>query len=205
MILLTILAVLVIIDIVLFANEHYGWSATVTIASLAIAYFFAPEVKAFFASEATVILTKYLPIYIAIGIGTAVAKWMLNAVKFAGKVSDTRKKYDIHITNHPDSLENLTQAERREHFVRYFRDINYGVKIHPVNYHQDNAIVDAITPRAKDNVGRISAWIFQWPIVVISTLVSDFFIRIGKHVAQIFDSALSFVGRSLVARATKDL
>lgn len=105
--------------------------------------------------------------------------------------------------------EPLTEAQntanRREAFIRAVSNNVYGAHIHDVDFNSATAVVDAITPRARDNIAFITLWIFQWPIVVVDMIVTDFLVKLGKHAARLFDIVFSFVSRKLVAAATKGL
>jgi hypothetical protein len=99
-------------------------------------------------------------------------------------------------------------ANRRAAFVKFFDDrMKYrsGHKVYEADYKQATSVVDALTPRARDNIGLITLWIFQWPVVIVESIIADFLIKLGKHAARLFDRLFSYFGRMLFANATKGL
>lgn len=101
---------------------------------------------------------------------------------------------------------------QREAFVNHYRyhtrQEHPGVEIelYEADYAVgDSAIVQAISPRAVRNVGKITVWIYQWPMVVVSTLVEDVLLKLGRHLAKLLDNLFSRFVRRLVSDAISDL
>jgi hypothetical protein len=201
--LIAILA-LFILDVVFFSFEKYEWSIGVMVASIAAAYFFQPDFHNFVLTGWVTILTKYIPFYLLGGLATAVAKWIIHNFKAASKIGEAKKEFDA---NHdkPDA----PIAQRRQAFVKFFESyMGYRSKhkIYTVSdFNKETAVVDALTPRAKDNVGIITIWIFQWPVVIVATLFEDLIVKLAKNAARVFDALFSAASRALVGRVTKGL
>lgn len=207
MVMLVALLVLVLVDVVLFSYEEYEWSVTVMIASITAAYLFQPEFHAFVHAGWYLILMKYMPIYLGVGLVTAIVKWAINNVKCVGRIREAKKEFD---TRYPikETLPTEVVAEtRRKAFVAFFKQLPTSQKdtIYSVDFALATSVVDALTPRAKDHVGLITLWIFQWPVVIVEILIADLLIKLGKHTARLFDTAFSYFSRKLVANATKGL
>jgi len=104
-------------------------------------------------------------------------------------------------------------AQKREAFVTFYtrglRDGAFGVhtshKTYDVDHSKETSVVDALSPRAKDNIGKITIWIFQWPVVIVASLIEDFIIKLAKHFATALDAMFSKVVRGMVAKVTKGL
>lgn len=203
MVMLVALLVLVLVDVVLFSYEEYEWSVTVMIASITAAYLFQPEFHAFVHAGWYLILMKYMPIYLGVGLVTAIVKWAINNVKCVGRIRKAKKEFDA---RYPIVKETTPQL-RRAAFVAFFKQLPTSQKdtIYSVDFALATSVVDALTPRAKDHVGLITLWIFQWPVVIIEILIADLLIKLGKHTARLFDTAFSYFSRKLVANATKGL
>lgn len=100
----------------------------------------------------------------------------------------------------------VAAANRRRAFVQFYSNATPRThKVYTADFSKAESVVDALTPRAKDNVGLITIWIFQWPIVIIDTLITDLLVKLGKHAARVFDAMFSYFSRKLVAHATKGL
>lgn len=124
-------------------------------------------------------------------------------------------------------VENVTEAElaktyeenwkkelpklTRQKFVQFYKDgIRSGKfgkssnhEIYDVDHLKETSIVDALAPRAKDNVGKITLWIFQWPIVITALLIEDLLVKLAKHFATLLDAMFSNIVRGMITRVTR--
>jgi hypothetical protein len=266
LIILAVLAVLLIVDVIVFSLEKYEWSVGIMVVSIAGAYFFQPEFHTFVATGWFAILTKYVPIYLLAGLATAFVKWGLFILKRANAVRDVKQDFDVKYpvdeqiitgveaqnrareeARYNEALDRFNRyqkrakgvpqyadgtvdvsppteapippvfepipadqaaANRREAFVNFYsKKVEYRAnhKVYTADHSQTTSVVDALTPRARDNVGLITLWIFQWPVVIVETLIADFLIKLGKHAARLFDQLFSYFSRKLFASATKGL
>lgn len=262
--LIALFSVLFIADVVLFSLEKYEFSIAVMLASLVGIYFLSPTVATFVHGSWLIILTKYLPAFLVVGLIVAVGKWIQYNFKRASTIGDAKttfdEKYPVDVqilqqseqarrsrvqNEHNDVMERYERgvkrgkgvvsyadgsadvsppssppaplvfepipaeeaaANRREKFVEYYKQtISRQHKTYSADFKKASSVVDALTPRAKDNVGLITIWIFQWPIVIVDTLITDLLIKLGKHAARLFDAMFSYFSRKLVAHATKGL
>jgi len=229
---LILLVLAFLVDVIVFSYERYDWSIGIMVASIAVAYFGTPYIKDFIASAGWLpILTKYLPGYIVLGLGTAVVKWIIFSYKHIKGIKAIKAKFDVAMTKdlaamlkfldirqdrngNPtrDADQPFTDCEKRIAFVGFYKDkLEYGsqsrkhIYTDDVDFNKPTAIVDALTPRAKENVGIISIWVFQWPIVIVSLLFSDLLMKITRIAANVLDAVFSAVSRAMVANATKGL
>jgi hypothetical protein len=130
-----------------------------------------------------------------------------------GKLSDEdQAKYNARVVELAAQYEAewtaTLPAQKRQAFVEFYKgNLPYDRKhkVYEVNYGKETAVVDALTPRAKDNVGKITIWIYQWPVVIVSSLIEDLLIKLAKHFARFLDMVFSRVVRAMVAKATKGL
>lgn len=207
-----IIALLILIDVIVFAHDRYDWSIGIMIVTIVGAYFFTPHIKDFIENTGWLtIFTRYVPLYIGVGLGTALIKWMIFSFKQIGKIREVKKAFDIKYPTTENSLADplIDPPNRRRAFIEYFqKSLSYkdtAIKVYTVDYNHENAVVDALTPRANDNIGKISVWVFQWPIVIISTVFSDFLLKLSKLAAAWLDFLFSAFSRKMVAKATKGL
>jgi len=220
--------------VIVFSYDRYDWSIGIMVATIVGAYFFTPYIKDFITSEGWVaISTKYIPGYIAAGLVTALLKWLAFSMRHIRTIKEAKKRFDILLGKdvqplfkyldrrtikrrgdepEVDASQPLSDTEKRIAFVGYFKEhLEYGsasrkhIYTEDVDFEKPSAIVDALTPRAKENVGIISIWVFQWPIVIVSLLLSDLLLKITRVAATVLDTAFSAVNRKLVAGATKGL
>jgi len=121
--------------------------------------------------------------------------------KYNARVEELTKQYEAEWTA-------TLPALKRQAFVEFYKGnlpYNRNHKIYDVDHGKETSVIDALTPRAKDSVGKITIWIYQWPVVIVSSLIEDFLIKLAKHFARILDAVFSEVVRKMVAKATKGL
>jgi GNAT superfamily N-acetyltransferase len=263
---MVILALLLITDVACFALEAYGWSLTIMTVSIAGAIWLDHgTASSWIAANLHHVLLVYVPAYIALGLGTALVKWILFAAKRVGWIREAKESFDakrfepkvpdfeniageqaaqelreklreklIVPGGYNDIMKFMSDTDQEAHknrakeltvelkakfeamqpelkrraFVDFYED-NLGSRNHKiykyVDYSKDTAVVDALSPRAKDNIGKITIWIYQWPIVIVASLIEDFIIKLAKHFARALDAMFSKIVRGMVAKATKGL
>jgi|SRR5579859_746865 len=271
---MVILATLFIIDVACFTYEAYGWSLSIMALSIAGAIYLDHHTAApWLATNLHGILLYYIPGYLALGLGTALIKWVLYAAKRVGWIKEAKHQFDekefkpekpdfsdkaklktqdemhaelIRINrfdhgqltdaqagNRADTMGkfNARAAEleagydaawtatipalKRKAFIDFYQHgMSVGMfgapsnskhKIYDVNHAKETSVIDALAPRAKDNIGKITIWIFQWPVVIVSSLIEDLIIKLAKHFATALDAMFSRVVRGMVAKVTKGL
>jgi hypothetical protein len=72
-------------------------------------------------------------------------------------------------------------------------------------YSSDRVFLDEVTPKAKAHKMEITAWIFQWPFVIVATAIGDWLVNIGHYVAKFFDAKFGEIARRIMGRATQGL
>lgn len=235
MILLLIVLFLVAVELTLFAYDKYVWSFIVLVASFAAAYFLLPEFASFVQGVGWgTIATVYLPVYIVLGAATAVLKWLMFIRGVSTDLAEARSKFELQYHAHPEPevvgepVAGMAirprrgqpvndQVLKREKFLEYLAsygtmDLEHLQKVKNIrskssgaNLSKDDALIDILTPRAKEYVGRITFWVLQWPIVLLSLIVEDLILKIGKHVARAIDKVFNQLARALVGNAVKDM
>ncbi len=275
---LAILAVLFVVDVVVFSYERYDWSIGIMIAMIVGAYYFTPYIKDFIEHTEWRILTVYTPAYLGIGLATALVKWFILCMKIVSRIRSARKSWDADVADRAEKFDKMLQtvksgeryfgdyersmkvasinatnqshreaiekfnnkeagafkplkkeeeirsveedtvaltaartADERAQFVAYYQrtlDRDHVGRNHifeHVKYESETAVVDALTPRAKNNKGKITIWVLQWPLVIVATIFEDLIFKIGRTAARILDALFSGLNRRLVAKATKGL
>lgn len=198
--------VILAVDVLMFTFEKYVLSFIIPLGSIIGAYYFMPDFAYFVHSDWQRILTHYVPIYFIIGILTAIIKWTIYNLIHVRWVREVTNQFDAQL----DVELATNKVIRRKAFIKFYENGHYPSIRRPYVYditdwEHPNAVVNAITPRAKDNVGLITIWIFQWPIVILSTIVSDLIVQLGTHVARFFDFVFMAPVRIMVAKATKGI
>jgi hypothetical protein len=59
--------------------------------------------------------------------------------------------------------------------------------------------------KARNNIDRITFWVLQWPIVIVTTAFEDLIVNIGKNAARLFDFMLTRVSRMMITSSVKGL
>lgn len=191
------LVLFVIAEIGFFIADKFILSFFILLGSLIFAFFFVPEVGAYIATHGYMsILTELLPIYLVIGVGVAVVKWFLFVFKKAGKVAECRERA------------RKNDHTSRHQLVEYWNNYYYmygNVYSAGVSLTNDEEFLELFTPVAKREVDRITFWVLQWPIVVVATILEDFLIKLGKHVASLFDSLFNGLSKKIIGNSLKGL
>jgi hypothetical protein len=228
MLILSLLIAVLVVDFVLFSFEQYVWSVVCTVLTIVGAYYFYNFTHVWISSIGWgKLLGVYFPIYIGIGLLVALGKWFLYAFKIVTKIKSAREKFDSFSIPNKFQFSPFRHNREFEHFVtgkfndedlltakeqlqKIFRESFVGFFCHEhsctpgkvSSWGNENSIVEALTPRAKNNIGKISVWIFQWPFTVLSTLFNDFVINLAKHFASLIDSIFSKPIEKLIKKVT---
>ncbi len=190
------LVLFLIAEIGLFLADKYVLSFVFILANLAFAFFFVPEFAAYIAAHGWMsILTELLPIYLVIGVGIAVAKWFLFVFKKSQKMQECREKCG------PDTTRSNFVSTWNNRYYYYGSVGSWEER----SLQNDDFFYGLFTPKAKNEVDRITFWILQWPIVVVATLFEDFLIKLGKHVATLFDSLFTGLSKRIIGSALKGM
>lgn len=206
MILLSIIGVLLLVDLLFFINDKYVVSFLGLIGISVGAWYFIPEVASLITTYG---LLEVAGGYLVFGILTAAVKWFIANISLWLKLRNAREDFDKSHTKRDEA-----QSERHKAFARFWNSA-YGRRGNSLVPYVDfsdstfeaspNYLVDSLTLRAKDHIGRISFWVLQWPLVIVATAFEDLLINIGRNVARFFDYAFTQFSRRLVASTIKDL
>jgi len=136
----------------------------------------------------------------------AKAKLTAAIAKYNADVASLAAKYEADWTA-------ALPGQKRKAFVEFYtrglRDGSFGThsshKTYEVDHSKETSVIDALSPRAKDNIGKLTIWIFQWPVVIVATVFQDFIVKLAKHFATALDAMFSKVVRGMVAKVTKGL
>lgn len=234
MFLIVAIIAIIAITVALFAFDKYVWSFLVMVASIAAAYYLLPEVAAFVdAIGWTAILAFYLPVYLGLGAATAVLKWLLFLRGVSSDISEMRSGFeqsyrppapatipgDVMISGIEPKVRALSERElivaKREQFLRHLRlsdrsKFESFAKLKwsghgDVNLEREESLIDLLTPRAKQYIDRITFWVLQWPIVLLSLILEDLILKVGKQIARALDAVFNRLARTLVGNAVKGL
>ncbi len=195
-----LLVVVLVADLALFISDKYIASFFLLLGTLVASYFFVPEAAQIVATYGWMgMFTYVLPTYLGIGVGVAVIKWFFYNLKIAGRIKEAIAKFNKSCSGHNDEM------AKRKSFIDFWNSHYYPRVSSFQEWKDPDVVVDALTPKAKNEVDRITFWVLQWPIVVIATLLEDLLVKLGKHVADLFDYLFNQLARKLVSNATKDL
>lgn len=207
MVLLSVIAVLLFIDLLFFINDKYVVSFFGLIGILAGAWYFIPEVAMFVAEHGWLYLTGT---YLGIGLVVGAGKWLIANVSLWIKLRNCRSDFQ---RDNPPKDEPLYVRQSR--FANYWNNkyasnsnsmIPCIVYIKPEAFENNpTKLVDSLALRAKDHVERISFWVLQWPLVIVATALEDLVVNVGKNLARFFDYAFTQFSRRVVASTVKDL
>jgi hypothetical protein len=208
MVLLIVIAALLILDVIVFANDRYGWSSILFAAELAALWYFIPEIKDVLTGQGLAhFFLVVLPVYLGIGIVVAAAKWLWFNIRVAGKV----KEYAASFTP-------KTGAGADNEFTQFLRFVDDGQGryngLQRLLKHDTNGssnvdskekMVHMLTPQPKKAVDRIAAWIWQWPVACLSFVIEDLVLEIGRWVSKVFGAVFSRFAKMLIGRATANI
>lgn len=208
-----LISLLLVADLMLFTFDRYVLSFFMLLVNIGLAWWLIPDVTSFVV-QYTVrgLLTHVLPIYLLIGVGVAFVKWILFNIKFANIVSNIKEDFKQDKVGY----EFESDADRRAAFAHFWNnryrcdsmfssDETPKLSTNAFEYENSESLVHQLTPRAKNFIERITFWVLQWPIVIVSTLISDFLVKIGRHVAIIFDKLFTQLSRAWMRRVVKDI
>lgn len=114
----------------------------------------------------------------------------------------------------PRATEAQIAFEKRKRFVEYLlggeryarlMKMNTQPRFEELKLTADDALIQLLTPRSKHYVERITGWLVQWPIVIVTTIFEDLFVKIGKHLARLLDLFLRKLSAILIGGAVKGL
>ena len=212
------IGVLILLDVLLFAVwDKYVFSFVLLLGLAVLAWYQVPFVYSFVETTGYLkLFAEYLPLYLLVGAVVAAAKWGFLVLSVAGDIKEIRQSYienakkkrgvDVGplLKTDPAEMRGFLSAVAhtggtKAATVVYDNTSTFNFDSNTIQSSED--VLDAVTPRAKRNVERITFWALQWPIVIISTLVEDFLVKIGKHLSKLFDYLFTRVARKILARA----
>ena len=208
MLLLIIIAALLILDVIVFANDRYGWSSILFAIEVGALWMLFPEIKDIVSGAGWMhFFLVILPSYLGVGIVVAAAKWLWFNIRVASQVKDYAASFT------PRKREG---AENE--FTQFLRFVDEGggrydglkrLLKHDTNgsrmVDSKEKMVHMLTPQAKKAVDRIAAWIWQWPVVCLSFVLDDLILEIGKWVSRVFGAIFTRFSKMLIGRATANI
>jgi hypothetical protein len=204
MLLLSIIIALLILDVIVFATDRYGWSSILLAVELGILWFIFPEIKNALTGQGLEhFFLVILPTYLGIGIVVAAAKWLWFNIRVASKIKD-------YAANFKPSTETGAPNEFSQ-FLKFVNGRGYGLhnllkqEYNGTNVETKEEMIVQLTPQAGQAVDRIAAWIWQWPVVCISFIFEDLVLEIGKWVSRVFGTLFGRFARMLIGRATANI
>lgn len=209
-----------------FLQDHYWWTLTlgylgVGIVTAAVKWFLftfeiSSDVKAARALHAE-IYTAPAPIVIPAVTKDGSQLKVLGDVNIAGVILDK-------VEERAEQIIQPTEAELKAHlrasFVKFVTDSRHSdsawYKIMRRAYNdtptlvsndlvKEDAILNLFTPSARKYVDRITSWIFQWPVVIVATLLDNLLIKLGKRVATALDFAMHRMSKLVIGKAVQGL
>lgn len=204
---MTLLAIccILIICVILFAFDRYGVSFFLAVSALVAAFFVVPEVVAAINSVGwTTIVTVYVPVYLAIGAVVALIKWVLLNVTVRAAVAEVTEVVKSENINYAtmsdvDRHTKFASAWNQCDLVERHRHLKIRFDMHA--YIDRDIIAKSVTPRAKEEVERITLWILQWPIVTLALLVENLLFKLTSHIAKLIDAVFTELFRKFIGSA----
>lgn len=109
----------------------------------------------------------------------------------------------------------LADAERRQKFIKFFNDAIKSSEyrpdpistagITPRQWRDSETVTHLLTPSAKDHLDDITAWIVEWPFVIVATVIQDLVVEFARRVTEFFDWAFTQASRFWIRKAIGDL
>ena len=200
---LTLLIVLLIVDTLLFVNDRYFLSIFIPV-GLFIGYIWIDRgidnIIPFMREN----ILPYLWQYVLLGIITAILKWVLFVYSVGRKLTELSKSFNA-------KYRSLT-SNRYQLFLRYVQDIVGIRNLLKSDMSPDITSVitkddmdKALSPKAIDQADRITSWVIQWPIVVLSVFIEDVLLKMGEWVSNVLDSLFSRFTKYVISDSTKSV
>ena len=195
MLVVSILIALILVDLLVFVNDKYILSFLFFVGSVIFTYHFFPTVGTAISSEPWEnILKVWLPTYAVAGLIFTFIKWLLFVAKEMRRYKEELTKY---LALKPDTIAAHGIDFAYAGFAKTKKSFIYDDSM---TYDQ---LVVLLIPRAKDHVDRISFWFLQWPLVIVGTLIEDFLLKVGKHIARLFDEAFKEITKAVAFSVMK--
>lgn len=207
---LILLTVFTIFEIVIF-DENTTTSGILFLIGLTLIYFSNAAFHAFVTHEGWQhFLTHYVLGYLIIGVITAAFKWVFHIWKVRDKIWEAREAYANRTSAMIDKAEEkgfskytvLAALYEESWHWKQRRELLNGKE--PSELKTEQQFIDAVTPNAKKNVDRITFWVLQWPIVILSTLLNDILTKIGREIARLFNYMFNRLAKAITTGALKD-
>lgn len=98
-------------------------------------------------------------------------------------------------------------AYRRFKFMELWNRSSYreNINLDTVKWENPDIITELLVPRAKKHIDDISIWVVEWPFVVVGMVISDFLMKIGKHLAKLLDRVFTGLSKVLIRNAAKGI
>jgi hypothetical protein len=198
------ISTLFLLDLVLFSFDRYIWSFVCIVAQVIIAYFFVDIFHTYVTTQGIWnLVTEYVPIYLGIGILVAILKWFIfSVISVPGKIKEFTETFKYTEVPGTTKYYQFLRCISDEYGVQkllkgYYPDFEIGVTKEQMN--------EVLTPKAKNYIDRITFWVLQWPLVVLSTLLEDIILKIGKWVSTVFNAMFYRMSHLRVTSATQNL
>lgn len=199
---LLLLSAFSIAEIWILYKEYYIFSALSVIVALAGSYFLFNEFQSFVTFVGwKMVLTWYVPIYLGAGVLTALVKWFSLHVHIAMALK--KIKGGVIYPENKEGLDPLVKkiSKSDDHHIKFALrerkyDLEYGA------YSLDD-LIHKIAPVAADNVDAISAWIINWPYVVVHAALFDVLLKFGRWVSHVFDYVFGSINRAIIGQGLK--
>lgn len=200
-----VLGIILLADLGLFVADKYIWSFFWLVATGVAAFFFIPEVaNVVHAVGWKTLAFEYVPLYLLVGVVVAFTKWIMFLFKAADGVRASYLDFKK-VDKVEDALVADNEATRYLKWMndnyRTYRYCNKSSLSASGDYKTFDEVAADLAPRAKNQADRIAFWVLQWPFVVVGIFVEDLLVKIGRHVARLFDYLFTGVARRILARA----
>lgn len=198
---LTALGVLTVADLAFFVADMYIVSFFWFLGIVVGSYFFVPgAAEILVAGDWMHFLTVILPLYLLIGAGVSMVKWILNVAKHGLWLNEQWTEFK-------KGSSGQSTEEIRADFLRNMpSDVktDLGYSFSDIRKHVTHEeMTELLTPKAKKNIDKITFWALQWPVTIIGTLLKDILLKIGKHLARLFDFLFHGLAKQIVGAGLK--
>lgn len=198
MFMIMVIAFLFFLTVISFIYESLYWTSAGSLAIPLLAFYLLPDFHSFVLNANWFdIITKYVPAYIGAGVATALIKWILLNLKVSSNIQYHREFGKLNFMNKGDTelyafvkSWNASYSRNRPHL-----DTNATL----------DEIITKLTPKAIDYVGRITVWVLEWPVVIVSLILDDVLRKFCTHLASLIDFTFNKLSRKLISNATKGL
>ena len=224
-ILLAAIALLMLLNVASFLRRGYNEALVFLVLSIALSAGWVVLTDQAVISFSTVLSTvlEYGVYYAIVGAILSAVYWFISVHDYSKRLGAQSEKFERRFSDNNTLREWLTTAQgvtvgniaeklgfdqlRTFGFMVYLSDNNFtqfnGQRVSTssdqLDWSTDAALINYLTPRVREYVGRLFAWAINWPILVIDLIFGRIIWRISTALVELADKLFGNLTQRIVA------